>query len=438
MEIYGRQTAEVVKPSETKRLKKRIAAKEKDYPDEVLAAVEDQAPANLAQWESQYEKRPSTGVAYNETETAELFKDQADRYEVGFRLISTHVLALDLDQDDILHSLEAGHVYVAHDWLCDPSGFSFIAMNNLGVFEIGDPVPFIPNTNFVARFPVPAIVRLIHKGQVVAEKEGPLFEFSPSEPGEYRLEAWLKVEGEERPWIFSNPMYLKRPDPGAYVLPPATLASGVEAFGDIPYVSGNDASDEHRLDLYLPAGKKNFPVLMFLHGGSGPMGDRRVYAYIGNEFAKAGIGVVIPSYRLAPAVDQPAQIEDAAAAFAWVQKYIAGYGGDPKRIVLAGHSVGGGLAAAIALNPKYLAGYGLKPADIRGVVGISGVYRPRKAANADAPQGESLIDDVTSSAPRFLVGVLPVGLPRTTSASSRSGCGAAAQFCSIEAHVPGA
>jgi acetyl esterase/lipase len=250
---------------------------------------------------------------------------------------------------------------------------------------------------------VPATARLIHNGQVIAEKDGPLFDFTPTELGAYRLEARLKVDGEERPWIFSNPVYLRPPDASAYALPPATLAPGVEAFGDIPYVSGDDGSDEHRLDLYLPQGKKNFPVLVFLHGGSGPMGDRRVYTYIGNRFATAGIGVVIPSYRLAPANDPPAQVEDAAAAFAWVQKNIAGYGGDPKRIIVAGHSTGGGLAALLALDPKYLAVYGLKPGDIRGVVGISGIYRASKSANADAAKAESAIDFVNNSAPRFLV-----------------------------------
>jgi hypothetical protein len=29
------------------------------------------------------------------------------------------------------------------------------------------------------------------------------------EPGAYRLEAWLTLDGEQRPWIYSNPIYVK-------------------------------------------------------------------------------------------------------------------------------------------------------------------------------------------------------------------------------------
>ena len=99
-----------------------------------------------------------------------------------------------------------------------------------------------------------------------------------------------------------------------------------------------------------------------------------MYPLLGNRFAKLGIGVVIPSYRLMPKSPHPAQIEDTAAAFAWVYKNIAQYGGDPNRIYLAGHSAGGHLVALLALDPKYLNKYEIPLDAIKGVAAISGVY----------------------------------------------------------------
>jgi acetyl esterase/lipase len=406
---------ELAKGRNARRLQKRLTSKMKEYPEEVMGAATAE-PFGLAGWDAATAKRSVTGTAVSSVDAAApLPRAGADAYAPALGLTTTHVLALDLNQDQIIRSLRAGHAYVAHDWLCDPTGFSFVALNNLGVFEMGDPVPLIPNTRLAGRFPAPATARLIHNGQVVAERDGQVFEFAPPAPGAYRLEAWLNVDGEMRPWIFSNPIYLHPPATGEFNLPPASLAPGVEAFGDIPYVSESDESDEHKLDLYIPAGKKSFPVLMFLHGGSGPMGDRRVYTYIGNRFANAGFGVVIPSYRTAPASDPPAQVEDAAAAFAWVHNYISKYGGDPQRIVVAGHSAGGGMAALLALNGVYLGAHGLKPADIHGVIGISGIYRARQASSNGGAKIDSALDHVNGAAPPFLLAYCQwdhLGLPQ--------------------------
>ena len=57
---------------------------------------------------------------------------------------------------------------------------------------------------------MPAYIRLLRQGQEVARLEGQAdFEFEVKEPGAYRLEAWLKLDGEWRPWIFANPLYVR-------------------------------------------------------------------------------------------------------------------------------------------------------------------------------------------------------------------------------------
>ena len=165
------------------------------------------------------------------------------------------------------------------------------------------------------------------------------------------------------------------------------------------------ATDKHKLDLYLPKGKKNFPVLVFLHGGSWRSGDRSVYPLFGNRFAKPGIGVAIPSYRLMPKNPHPAQIEDTAAAFAWVYKNIAQYGGDVSRIYVAGHSAGGHLVALLALDPVYLAKYDIPLTAIQRRRGDVRRLRVRKIQGFTNPgeDNPSPMAHVHAKAPPFLV-----------------------------------
>ena len=84
--------------------------------------------------------------------------------------------------------------------------------------------------------------------------------------------------------------------------------------------------------------------------------------------------MAIPSYRLMPMNSHPAQVEDAAAAFAWTRAHISDFGGDPERLYAGGHSSGGHLAALLALDEQYLKPYGLDASGIRGVISMSGVY----------------------------------------------------------------
>jgi acetyl esterase/lipase len=70
-------------------------------------------------------------------------------------------------------------------------------------------------------------------------------------------------------------------------------------------------------------------------------------------------------------VSHPAHVQDAAAATAWVIRNIERYGGDPRKVFVAGHSAGAYLAALLVLDPAQLEGQGLAPASIRGSIPIS-------------------------------------------------------------------
>ncbi len=99
---------------------------------------------------------------------------------------------------------------------------------------------------------------------------------------------------------------------------PAVMVGGkfeVEATLDIAYYEGKNAdAKKHKLNLYVPKGHKDFPVLFFIHGVAWTSGDRALYGSVGSVFAKNGIGTVVISYRLSPGIQHPEHIRDVARA----------------------------------------------------------------------------------------------------------------------------
>jgi acetyl esterase/lipase len=149
----------------------------------------------------------------------------------------------------------------------------------------------------------------------------------------------------------------------------------VTVIKNVDYLPGVDYQDgKDRLDLYVPKGVTNVPVIVSLHGGALSQGDRAEEVFVGQRFAAAGYLTVVPSYRLSPEVAHPAHIQDVAAAFAWVKRHAGEHGGDSSRIMVIGHSAGAYLAALLATDARYLAAHKLSPADIRGIVGVSGFF----------------------------------------------------------------
>jgi acetyl esterase/lipase len=153
----------------------------------------------------------------------------------------------------------------------------------------------------------------------------------------------------------------------------------VEQVRDVAYYDGKGADPlRHRLDLFLPRGQKDYPVVVLVHGGAWVAGDNRccgLYSSVGEFLASQGVGAVLPNYRLSPDVKHPEHVKDVARAAAWTHAHIAEYGGRPDRLFLAGHSAGGHLVALLATDERYLKAEGLSGADVRGVVAVSGVYR---------------------------------------------------------------
>jgi acetyl esterase/lipase len=146
---------------------------------------------------------------------------------------------------------------------------------------------------------------------------------------------------------------------------------GAEAVRDIAYGEG----PRRMLDIYAPRkAEAPAPVIVFFYGGSWSSGARGEYEFVGRAFAAQGFVTIIPDYRLAPEVRFPSFIEDGAAAVRWAEQHAAEHGGDPARIVLAGHSAGAYIATMLALDAHYLADAGVDASHLRGVAGLSGPY----------------------------------------------------------------
>lgn len=139
----------------------------------------------------------------------------------------------------------------------------------------------------------------------------------------------------------------KRPAPKSLVdlraqiesaLAAAPLAAGVEheavEVGGVPAIWLRRASAQ------------DVPILCYFHGGGYRMGSALGWRAFGSHLADAcHARVLLVDYRLAPEHSFPAAVDDAVAVYSGLLRA----GEDPRRIVLAGDSAGGGLAAAALL-----------------------------------------------------------------------------------------
>ena len=102
------------------------------------------------------------------------------------------------------------------------------------------------------------------------------------------------------------------------------------------------------LDVFAPlqpAGPRGAPVVVFIHGGYWRSMDKADHSFLAPALNEAGACVVIPNYDLCPAVTIPDITRQMVRALAWTWANIRRFGGDPRRISVAGHSAGGHLAA---------------------------------------------------------------------------------------------
>jgi acetyl esterase/lipase len=139
---------------------------------------------------------------------------------------------------------------------------------------------------------------------------------------------------------------------------------------DLPYTDQPDP--RQKLDVYSPGIAKHQPVVFWIHGGGWVTGDKSEVKIKPQYFMDKGFVFVSINYRLLPGVDIGVLTRDVAKAFGWMEKHIAEYGGDPKRVLVAGHSAGAQLAALLCTDEKYLKEQGVFFDVIKGCMPVDG------------------------------------------------------------------
>jgi hypothetical protein len=260
MEIYNHHTdfadeeefvkwlrASLIDPDRLKQLERALA----EYPMEVFGASQDYLDQIVARWDRDLLQQRATGVAANDCHHNQVFTIKAappegilinaigdparkvtieqapriaemlknkqagdviakldfDPYERSLQYITTHFLMRDLNENSVRQTLRQSRVYVAHDWLCDPTGFAFILETGDKLTAVmGDEVKLNKGMKLRLEAPVAGLIKLFHNGRVINENRSDRLSYAIDQPGVYRAEVWLEVDGEMRPWIYANPI----------------------------------------------------------------------------------------------------------------------------------------------------------------------------------------------------------------------------------------
>jgi para-nitrobenzyl esterase len=145
-----------------------------------------------------------------------------------------------------------------------------------------------------------------------------------------------------------------------------------DKFAPGPIQGGNPPSGKSEDCLYLniwtPArsAKDKIPVLVWIYGGGFGAGSTAEATYSGEKLAKKGVVLVSIAYRVGQlgflahpelSVESPNRVSgnygllDMIAGLKWIQKNIASFGGDPKRITIFGESAGGIAVSMLCASP---------------------------------------------------------------------------------------
>jgi len=171
-------------------------------------------------------------------------------------------------------------------------------------------------------------------------------------------------------------------------------------FSDMVFRSNGMSEDCLYLNVWTPARSSNdgLPVLVYFYGGGFVAGDGSEPRYDGENMAKKGIVAITVNYRLGVwgfmahpelTTESPHHASgnyallDQNAALKWVKQNIAGFGGDPRKVTIAGESAGSLSVSAQMASP-------LSKDLIAGAIGESGALIAPTLAPVALADGEKV------------------------------------------------
>lgn len=181
--------------------------------------------------------------------------------------------------------------------------------------------------------------------------------------------AWLEGMYNNLARVKDHPEYFQR-----WARDSAAARDALPARIDVSYGSGTNET----LDIF-PAPVPDAPVLVFIHGGYWRAMDKKDHSFIAPAFNDRGVCVVQPNYALCPGTPEqpvtvPGIVMQMVRALEWTWRHVAAYGGDPSRITVAGHSVGGHMAAALLSCDWKAVAPDLPAQLVRNALSVSGLY----------------------------------------------------------------
>jgi arylformamidase len=151
----------------------------------------------------------------------------------------------------------------------------------------------------------------------------------------------------------------------------------LDSYLDVPY--GPDAAQ--KMDIFRARGDSK-AVLMHIHGGYWRALDKRFYNFLAPPFTRAGVTFANVNYALCPTVTIEEIVRQVLQAGAWLFRNASNFGGDSRRLYVAGSSAGGHLTAMMlaAIWPAFAPDLPTKV--FGGGLSISGVHDLRPLAGA--------------------------------------------------------
>lgn len=169
-------------------------------------------------------------------------------------------------------------------------------------------------------------------------------------------------------------------------------AGGVHVVRDTPYATVGDVT--LKLDLHLPAGTPRAPGIVWVHGGAWRSGSKDSMPL--QRLVEKGYAIASVDYRLSPQARFPAQAHDLKAAIRFLRARGSEWKFPTDRIVIAGDSAGGHLAALIGVSNGHpdlegsIGEYRTARSDVQGIISFYGGANLTTILQQSTPHGLSV------------------------------------------------
>ncbi len=180
-------------------------------PDQLFRSIVDRPDKALNRWDQLLLEKRIVGIAGCDVhQGVRILGRQLDPYIQMFKVVTNNILLPEgekLSKNTLYNALRKGNCYFSFDIIKEARGFIFAILKDEEVKAVmGDEIEYQQGLNFYIFVPdEKSWIRLFRNGELIEEIEGEILEYRIFEKGIYRVEVYLK----NRPWIFSNPIYVR-------------------------------------------------------------------------------------------------------------------------------------------------------------------------------------------------------------------------------------